>query len=89
VVPLILSSGAGSHARILLGLAVFGGMTAASLIAIFIIPVSFYVVETLMHRGGGPHKPAPQGQGPSGDGAHERAPAPQPAPAFGRAQGGH
>jgi hypothetical protein len=63
-------------------------MTAASLIAIFIIPVSFYVVESLGHRGG-PHMPAPQGQGPSGDGAHEHAPAPQAAPAFGRAQGGH
>lgn len=89
VVPLILSSGAGAHARILLGLTVFGGMTAASLIAIFIIPVSFYVVESLVHRGEHPHKPAPQGQGASGDGAHPYAPAPQAAPAFGRAQGGH
>ena len=64
-------------------------MTAASLIAIFIIPVSFYVVEMLVHRGEGPHRPAPQGQGTSGDGAHAHAPAPQAAPAFGRAQGGH
>ena len=45
VVPLILSSGAGAHARILLGLAVFGGMTAASVIGIFLVPVSYYVVE--------------------------------------------
>lgn len=50
VVPLILSSGSGAHARILLGLTVFGGMTAASLIAIFLIPVSFYVVESLAQR---------------------------------------
>jgi HAE1 family hydrophobic/amphiphilic exporter-1 len=50
VVPLILSSGSGAHARILLGLTVFGGMTAASVIAIFIIPVSFYVVESLARR---------------------------------------
>jgi HAE1 family hydrophobic/amphiphilic exporter-1 len=50
VVPLILSSGAGAHARVLLGLTVFGGMTAASLIGIFLIPVSFYVVETLTRR---------------------------------------
>ena len=89
VVPLILSSGAGAHARNLLGLAVFGGMLAASVIAIFLIPVSFYVVETLVHRGGKPHGTGPQGQKPSGDGAHHHAPAPQAAPAFGRAQGGH
>jgi HAE1 family hydrophobic/amphiphilic exporter-1 len=59
VVPLILASGAGAHARIILGLAVFGGMTAASLIAIFLIPVSFYVVERLAHRGVPPHLPKP------------------------------
>jgi len=35
----------------MLGTAVFGGMIAASLIAIFIIPVSFYIVERLAHRG--------------------------------------
>ena len=60
VVPLILSSGAGAHARILLGLTVFGGMTAASLIGIFLIPVSFYVVESLTRRKTSPLRPAPQ-----------------------------
>ena len=50
VVPLILASGAGAHGRILLGLAVFGGMLAVSVIAIFLIPVTFYVVESLTHR---------------------------------------
>ena len=89
VVPLILATGSGAHGRILLGIAVFGGMLAASVIAIFIIPVSFYVVETLVHRGEHPHKPTPQGQGLSGDGAHPHAPTPQAAPAFGRVQGGH
>jgi len=67
VVPLILSSGAGAHARILLGLAVFGGMLAASLIAIFLIPVSFYVVERLAHRGAPPHGPAAGAPQPRGD----------------------
>jgi len=60
VVPLILSSGAGAHARILLGLTVFGGMTAASLIGIFLIPVSFYVVESLTRRKTSPLRPAPE-----------------------------
>src|SRR2546425_3148236 len=67
VVPLILSSGAGAHARILLGLAVFGGWLAASLIAIFLIPVSFYVVERLAHRGAPPHGPAAGAPQPRGD----------------------
>ncbi len=60
VVPLILSSGAGAHARILLGLTVFGGMTAATLIGIFLIPVSFYVVESLSRRKTTPLRPARQ-----------------------------
>ncbi|MDR4461882.1 MAG: multidrug efflux RND transporter permease subunit [Nitrospirales bacterium] len=50
VVPLVLSSGSGAHGRILLGVTVIGGMLAASFIAIFLIPVSFYVVERLAHR---------------------------------------
>jgi HAE1 family hydrophobic/amphiphilic exporter-1 len=45
VLPLAISSGSGAEARKLLGTAVIGGMLAASLIAIFLIPVSFYVVE--------------------------------------------
>src|SRR5262249_45907487 len=58
VVPLVLATGAGAHGRVLLGLAVFGGMLAASVIAIFLIPVSFYFVENLIHRE--PHaKPTP------------------------------
>jgi HAE1 family hydrophobic/amphiphilic exporter-1 len=51
VVPLAISSGSGAEARKLLGTAVIGGMLAASLIAIFLIPVSYYVVERLAARG--------------------------------------
>jgi len=35
--------------RQIMGTAVIGGMLAASVIAIFLIPVSFYVVERLSH----------------------------------------
>jgi len=49
-VPLAIASGAGAKSRQILGTAVIGGMLAASLIAIFLIPVSFYVVERLAHR---------------------------------------
>nr|HQU28772.1 efflux RND transporter permease subunit [Nitrospirales bacterium] len=62
VVPLVLSSGSGAHGRILLGVAVIGGMTAASFIAIFLIPVAFYVVERLKHRHDEPLTPGPEGR---------------------------
>ena len=61
VVPLVLSSGSGAHGRILLGVTVIGGMIAASFIAIFLIPVSYYVVERLVHRHDQPLTPGHQG----------------------------
>ena len=50
-VPLWRASGAGAISRQVLGTAVIGGMLAASVLAIFFIPVSFEVVERLAHRG--------------------------------------
>jgi len=47
VLPLVISKGAGAHSRQILGTTVIGGMLAATLIAIFIIPVTFYVSERL------------------------------------------
>ena len=44
-VPLWTASGAGAISRQVLGTCVIGGMAAASIIAIFFIPVSFEVVE--------------------------------------------
>jgi multidrug efflux pump len=49
-VPLWTAAGAGAISRRVLGTAVIGGMLAASLLAIFLIPVSFDVVERLAHR---------------------------------------
>lgn len=73
VVPLVLATGAGAHGRVLLGLAVFGGMLAASVIAIFLIPVTFYVVEKLSsgddHRR--PGAPPSRGTNSTGDGRHQ------------------
>jgi HAE1 family hydrophobic/amphiphilic exporter-1 len=46
-VPLAKASGAGALSRQVMGFAVIGGMSAASFIAIFLIPVTFYVVEKL------------------------------------------
>src|SRR5262249_26154464 len=55
VVPLVIAKGAGAVSRRILGTGVMGGMLAATMIAIFIIPVSFYVVERL--SGGAHGKP--------------------------------
>jgi len=52
-VPLWRASGSGSVSRQVMGTAVVGGMTAASAIAIFIIPALFYLVEKL---GGAKHE---------------------------------
>ncbi len=49
-VPLWTASGAGAISRRVLGTCVIGGMLAASVIAIFLIPVSFDVVERIAHR---------------------------------------
>jgi HAE1 family hydrophobic/amphiphilic exporter-1 len=59
-VPLWTASGAGAISRRVLGTAVIGGMLAASVVAIFLIPVSFDVVERIAHRGkktGAAHTP--------------------------------
>ena len=45
--PLWFASGSGAVARRVLGSTVIGGMIAASGIAIFLIPVTFYVIERL------------------------------------------
>jgi HAE1 family hydrophobic/amphiphilic exporter-1 len=56
-VPLWVASGSGAIARQVMGTTVIGGMLAASLIAIFLIPVSFYLIEKVgagKKRVGGP-----------------------------------
>ena len=50
VVPLIISAGAGAAARVSMGITVFGGMLAATLLAIFMVPVLFVVVDRVVTR---------------------------------------
>ena len=50
VVPLVVATGASAAARRSLGTAVFGGMLAATLLAIFFVPVQYYVIESLVER---------------------------------------
>ena len=44
VLPLVFATGAGAQARKTIGLTVFGGMLAATSLAIFIVPVLFYMI---------------------------------------------
>lgn len=56
VTPLLMAAGAGGASRRSLGTAVFGGMNAATLLAIFIVPVLFVVIQGIVERR---PKPAP------------------------------
>ena len=49
-VPLWTASGAGGISRQVLGTVVIGGMLAASVLAVFFIPVSFVVIERFGRR---------------------------------------
>ena len=49
-VPLWFASGSGAVSRRIMGTTVIGGMIAASAIAIFLIPVTFYVIERIASR---------------------------------------
>jgi HAE1 family hydrophobic/amphiphilic exporter-1 len=49
-VPFWTASGSDAVARQVMGTTVIGGMLAATLIAIFLIPVTYYVVERFADR---------------------------------------
>jgi HAE1 family hydrophobic/amphiphilic exporter-1 len=66
-VPLWTASGAGSVARQIMGTTVIGGMLAATLIAVFIIPVLFVVVEKLSRGKAGLTAPLPSAEPAQGD----------------------
>jgi len=58
-VPLWTASGSGAVARRVMGTTVIGGMVAASFIAIFLIPVTYYVVEQFAARRRAREAPGP------------------------------
>ena len=64
VLPLVLSSGAGSASQRAIGTGVLGGMITATVLAVFFVPVFFVVVSTLFK---GRKRPAgPPAAGPAG-----------------------
>jgi multidrug efflux pump len=50
VLPLVLATGASSAARRSLGTVVFGGMLTATLLAVFIVPVLYVLIEEFVER---------------------------------------
>ncbi|PTT80806.1 hypothetical protein DBR41_18805, partial [Pseudomonas sp. HMWF010] len=58
VVPLAISSGAGSASRHSIGTGVIGGMLAATFLAIFLIPMFYLLVESLAAKLGKSRKKA-------------------------------
>jgi multidrug efflux pump subunit AcrB len=54
VVPLITASGAGAASRVSMGITVFSGMLAATLLAIFFVPVLYVAVDRIVSRFSGP-----------------------------------
>jgi multidrug efflux pump subunit AcrB len=57
-VPLMLATGSGAAARSTMGTGVVFGMTIATAIGLFIIPVCYVFVQRIVERGG--KKPAPE-----------------------------
>jgi HAE1 family hydrophobic/amphiphilic exporter-1 len=73
LVPLVIASGAGEASQRAVGTAVFGGMLAASTLAIFLIPMRYVVFQSLRERFHGTQgepqpgtpQPAPGGSTPT------------------------
>lgn len=60
VVPLVLSSGAGSEMRQAMGIAVFAGMLGVTFFGLFLTPVFYVALRKLATRGQRDPEPAPQ-----------------------------
>jgi len=59
-VPLWIATGSGASGRRILGTVVIVGMLAATMIAVFLIPATFYVVEKLSGSKRRALEPAPE-----------------------------
>ena len=76
IVPLVDAHGAGAASRQALGTAVFGGMLAATFLAVFFVPVFYVVIQRL---GESRRRPAPAAVAPEANGKHAGGVAVEPA----------
>ena len=82
-IPLVIATGAGANSRHSIGTGIVGGMTAATVLAIFFVPLFFRLFQGLSEKG---QKPAPteamEGNGGNGgNGGSETPPGIAPSPA--------
>jgi HAE1 family hydrophobic/amphiphilic exporter-1/multidrug efflux pump len=68
--PLAVATGAGANSRQVLGTTVVFGMTAATMIGIFIVPVFYVVLQSLVDRFS---QPKPQSHPPTAPAAPAHA----------------
>jgi HAE1 family hydrophobic/amphiphilic exporter-1 len=59
VLPLLVASGAGAEARKVMGMTVFSGMLAATIIGVLVVPALYVLVERLAGRKPGRGSPTP------------------------------
>jgi multidrug efflux pump subunit AcrB len=69
-VPLAKATGAGSAARQGMGTVIIGGMLAASVISVFVVPMLFAVIERAIARFGGGHEGTPAAGAAGAAGGH-------------------
>jgi hydrophobe/amphiphile efflux-1 (HAE1) family protein len=72
VLPLVHSQGAGAAGRHSIGTGVMGGMIAATLLAIFFVPMFYVIIQRVTERRIHlePHSPAPGTDAPAGHESH-------------------
>lgn len=46
----MVATGAGAGSRVALGTAVFGGMLAATIVGILLIPVTYFVIQSIREK---------------------------------------
>jgi len=63
VIPLLVATGAGAEARKVMGLTVFSGMLAATIVGVILVPALYVFIENLA---GNKNSPDPQPQPPAG-----------------------
>jgi len=77
-VPLAIATGASANSRHSIGTGVIGGMLGATVIAVFFIPMFFYVLETMSERSSEKKTPGPTASPPDhGAGAPTTTPSAQ------------
>jgi HAE1 family hydrophobic/amphiphilic exporter-1 len=63
VLPLLVASGAGAEARLVMGMTVFSGMLVATIVGVLVVPALFVVVEKYISRDSAEPAPATESPG--------------------------